>query len=62
MKKEDEKMYTSSDIIKMCGVSKTKAYTMIRSLNNKLISEGTPRECTVPGKISKIYFHRHIKF
>lgn len=62
MKKEEEKMYTSADIIALCGVSKAKAYNMIRALNNKLISEGTPKECVVPGKISKIYFHRHIKF
>lgn len=61
MKKEDEKMYTTEDIEKLCGVSKPKAYNMIRSLNEKLISEGTPKECIVSGKISKIYFNRHMK-
>ncbi|MGL5459562.1 MAG: hypothetical protein ACRDBY_08100 [Cetobacterium sp.] len=61
MKKDDEKMYTTKDVEKLCGVSQSKAANIIRALNRKLISEGTPKECVISGKISKIYFSRHMK-
>lgn len=61
MNKQEDKMYTVKDVEKLCGVSRSKATNIIRALNGKLISEGTPKECIISGKISKIYFNRHMK-
>ncbi|MDX8335119.1 hypothetical protein [Candidatus Cetobacterium colombiensis] len=54
-------MYTSDDIAELCGCSKNKAYNIIRALNHKLISLGTPKEALIAGKISRKFFHEHIK-
>ncbi|ERT69416.1 hypothetical protein HMPREF0202_00686 [Cetobacterium somerae ATCC BAA-474] len=54
-------MYTSDDIAELCGCSKNKAYNMIRALNHKLISLGTPKEALIAGKISRKFFHEQIK-
>lgn len=59
--KNESLMYTSDDVAELCGCSKYKAYNIIRALNNKLVATGTPREATIAGKISKKYFHEHIK-
>lgn len=54
-------MYTSDDIAELCGCSKNKAYNMIRALNHKLISLGTPKAAVIAGKISRKFFHEQIK-
>lgn len=54
----ETEMYTADDIAKMCGVTKAKAYIMIRALNDMLIKEKkTPRETTICGRIGKKFFH-----
>lgn len=52
---------TVDEIAKILFCSKSKAYKIIRSLNQKLIDEGTPRECVVSGRISKKYFCETLK-
>ncbi|MGL4509566.1 hypothetical protein [Cetobacterium sp.] len=54
-------MYTSDDIAELCGCSKNKAYNIIRALNHKLISLGTPKAAVIAGKISRKFFHEQIK-
>lgn len=54
-------MYNGDDVAKLCGCSKVKAYNIIRALNHKLIASGAPKETVIAGKISRKYFHEHIK-
>lgn len=53
--------YTAKDVEKICGVSQSKAYNIIRALNRKLRESGTPKESLVAGKISKKFFHEVMK-
>lgn len=53
--------YTVQDVMTICGVSQSKAYNIIRALNDELIKEGTPKGSIIPGKISKKYFHEKMK-
>lgn len=55
------KYYTAKDVEKICGVSQSKAYNIIRALNDNLIKEETPKGSIIPGKISKKYFHEILK-
>ncbi len=45
--------YTVDDVMKMVGVSQSKAYQIIRSLNTELKEKGF---IIVAGKVSKKYF------
>lgn len=45
-----------NDIATACDVSKSKAYLIIRALNDKLINKGIPREAIIAGKISSKFF------
>ncbi len=49
--------YEVTDIMNMLGVGRSKAYEIIRKLNTELSDKGY---ITVPGKISKKYFHQRI--
>ncbi|MBQ3601167.1 MAG: hypothetical protein II992_08230 [Lachnospiraceae bacterium] len=45
--------YNSDDVAQMLGVSKSKAYTIIRKLNEELEAKGF---ITMHGKVSRQYF------
>lgn len=49
----EQLFYTSDDIAQMLGVSKSKAYAIIRSLNAELKEKGL---LVLHGKVSKKYF------
>lgn len=48
---------TANDVAAYMGISVSKAYTIIRQLNNELKKNGY---ITVAGKISRIYFEKKI--
>ena len=50
MKLEDKKVYDTEDVASICECSISKAYKIIRALNNKLIQNGTPAESIIAGK------------
>ena len=54
-------MYGAKEIAKLCECSISKAYNIIRALNQKLIREGVPNEVVIAGKISKKIFHDSMK-
>lgn len=49
--------YNSDDVAQMLGVSKSKAYTIIRKLNEELEAKGF---ITMHGKVSRQYFSEKI--
>ena len=62
--KEIEKMrvaevpyYTAEDVQKLLGIGSSKAYYIIRQLNDELKSKGF---ITVAGKVSKKYFRERV--
>ena len=61
MKLEDKKVYDTEDVASICECSISKAYKIIRALNNKLIQNGTPAESIIAGKVSKKFFHEIMK-
>lgn len=46
--------YTVEEVQELLGVKQTRAYNIIRELNNQLKAKGY---ITIAGKISKKYFH-----
>lgn len=46
--------YSADDLIGLLGISRSKAYQMIRSLNAEL---ETNNYITIPGKVSRAYFN-----
>lgn len=61
MKLEDKKVYDTQDVANICECSISKAYKIIRALNDKLIENGTPEGSIIAGKISKKFFHEVMK-
>lgn len=61
METENKKLYDTQDIASICECSISKAYKIIRALNDKLIQNGTPAESIIAGKISKKFFHETMK-
>lgn len=57
----ENNMYSREDVAKICNCSESKAYKIIRGLNDKLIEDGVPKESIVSGKISKKFFHETLK-
>lgn len=62
--KEIEKMsivevpyYTAEDVQKLLGIGSSKAYNIIKQLNDELKSKGF---ITVAGKVSKKYFRERV--
>lgn len=62
--KEIEKMsivevpyYTAEDVQKLLGIGRSKAYYIIKQLNDELKSKGF---ITVAGKVSKKYFRERV--
>ena len=51
----DRPYYTAADIQKLMGVSKTKAYGMIKSIREDLIKEGKLHPSYPAGKAPKAY-------
>ena len=51
-------IYNASDIEKLLNCKKTKAYNVIKDLNNELLAIGS--KITV-GKIPALYFHKRYK-
>lgn len=49
--------YTASEVQKMLGVSRGKAYSVIRELNEQLKKKGY---IIIPGKISQKYFREKV--
>ena len=54
-------MYSVKEIARLCERSTSKAYNIIRALNQKFIKEGIPKESIIAGKISKKFFHETMK-
>ena len=52
----DVSYYTSGDVQKLLGISRTKAYTMIRELREELVKKGVMTSVYPAGKIPKKYF------
>ncbi|MCI8363374.1 MAG: helix-turn-helix domain-containing protein [Eubacterium sp.] len=50
-------MMTAKEVSEALGVKQSKAYSIIRELNQELCEKGY---LTVAGKISRIYFHERI--
>ncbi len=53
----DRSYYTAADVMKILGVGKTKAYKMINSTRNELISEGRIYDDYPKGKVPKSAFN-----
>ena len=49
--------YRVEDVMEMLSVEKTKAYEIIRNLNNELKDKG---KITVAGRVSKKYFDERV--
>lgn len=49
--------YTVTDVMKMLGIGRTKAYIIISDLNKELRDKG---KITIAGKISKKYFEERV--
>ena len=54
-------IYTKKEVSEILNCSLSKASNIIRALNYKLISLGTPKEAIVAGKISSKFFHEELK-
>ncbi|WP_320951027.1 hypothetical protein [Fusobacterium sp.] len=54
-------MYSAKEVAKLCECSISKAYNIIRGLNQKMIKNGIPKESIIAGKISKKFFHETMK-
>lgn len=50
----DKIYYTASDLVQMLGVSRAKAYQIIRQLNDELNAKNY---ITIQGKVSRAYFN-----
>lgn len=55
---EDRSYYIAADIMELLGVSRDKAYRMIRALRSECIAEGTLTNVYPVGKIPKKYFNQ----
>lgn len=49
--------YQVNDVMKMLGISQSKAYVIIRDLNKELKAKGY---ITINGKVPKIYFDERL--
>ena len=49
----DKIYFTASDVAEMLGISKAKAYSIIKELNQSLAEQGY---ITIAGKVPKAYF------
>ncbi len=49
--------YQVSDVMKMLGISQSKAYVIIRDLNKELKAKGY---ITINGKVPKLYFDERL--
>lgn len=61
MDTENKKLYDTKEVASICECSISKAYKIIRALNDKLIQSGTPAESIIAGKVSKKFFHEIMK-
>ncbi len=52
-----KRFYTCKDVMDAMGVGESKAYKIIRSLNQELSNKGY---ITVPGKVSSKYFEERV--
>ena len=50
----DKIYYTASDLVQMLGVSRAKAYQIIRQLNDELNAKNY---ITIQGKVARAYFN-----
>lgn len=57
LSEEDRGFYTSADVQALLGVSRDKAYRMIREMRADLIAEGKLHRTYPPGKIPKRFFN-----
>jgi len=46
--------YTAQEVADMLSISRSSAYTIVKSLNSELKAQGY---LTIPGKISTVYFN-----
>lgn len=58
---EEKKVYDTRDVANICECSISKAYKIIRALNEKIIQSGAPAESVIAGKVSKKFFHEIMK-
>ncbi len=50
----NNRFYTAKDVSQMLGVSESKAYKLIKDMNNELAGKGY---ITLSGKIPKVFFN-----
>ncbi len=50
--------YTYQDVMELLGVSKSKAYQIIKNLRADLIKAGKINEMYPTGKVPKVYFNK----
>lgn len=54
----DREYYTCQDVMRLYGVKKSKAYTIIRELQKECIKEGKLSPCIPSGRIPKKIFRK----
>lgn len=54
-------MLDAHSVADLLSVSESKAYKIIRALNDLMIDEGIPKECIIAGKISEKYLKDKLK-
>lgn len=52
-----QRFYVAEDVAKIMGISKSKAYKIIRELNDELSKQG---KIVVSGKVSRRYFDEKV--
>ncbi|MGL5711698.1 MAG: hypothetical protein ACRCX2_01650 [Paraclostridium sp.] len=55
------KTYNAEDVARIIGCQISKAYKIIKNLNDNLVKNGVPKGCIVAGRVSKKLFHETLK-
>ncbi|MGL5950287.1 MAG: hypothetical protein ACRCZH_02545 [Cetobacterium sp.] len=53
--------YNAEDVARIIGCQISKAYKIIKNLNDNLVKNGVPKGCIVAGRVSKKLFHETLK-
>ena len=54
---EDRPYYTAGDVMRILGVSRSKAYSMIKDMRQECVKSGNMTKAYPAGKIPKKYFN-----
>lgn len=55
---EERSYYTAAEVMELMGVSRDKAYTMIREMRQSLIDAGSLAKVYPQGRVPKKYFNQ----